>query len=272
MWRRKWSSNTTLNRKIFNPKKTFCIKGFSEKIRESLFVLVKQKFSRSKSMRIYVVFFSIILVLTAISTVSLSSVATPTQEKFGTNLSFETVRYKIDASRSKFMVKASRGGIAWFKGHDHLIAVRDFSGEADLALNVINPASLQLTVRADSLEETSDEFTPAQKQIINKELDEIVLESAKYPEITFKSTDVKGKFSGGAFEAEIGGEMTLHGVTRRVVIPATVTVSGDNLRAVGRFEINRKKFNVNATDAFHGLVRVKHELDFTFDIVAQRIS
>lgn len=223
-------------------------------------------------MRIYVVLLSIILVLTAISAVPFSYIATPTQEKAGTNLSFATVRYRIDASRSQFMVKASRGGVAWFKGHDHLIAVRDFSGEADLAPDVINPASLQMTVRADSLEETSAEFTPQQKEIINKELDEIVLESAKYPEITFKSTDVTGKFVNGAFAAEIGGEMTLHGVTRRVVIPATVTVSGDNLRAAGDFEIDRKDFKVNATNAFHGLVRVKHKLNFTFEIVAQRIS
>jgi len=103
-------------------------------------------------------------------------------------------------------------------------------------------------------------------------LDEIVLESAKYPEITFKSTDVKGKFVNGSFEAEIGGDMTLHGITRRVVIPATVTISGDNLRAQGEFKIDRKKFKVNATDAFHGFVRVKHVLDFTFDITAHRIS
>jgi polyisoprenoid-binding protein YceI len=211
-------------------------------------------------------------VLTAIIAAPVNYIATPTQEQFGKIAALETVRYKIDAGQSKFMVIASRGGLAWFKGHSHHIAVRDFSGEADLSLNVINPAALQMTIRADSLEETSDEFTPEQKQIINKELDEIVLESAKYPEITFKSTDVKGKFVGGAFEAEIGGEMTLHGVTRRVTIPATVTVSGDNLRAVGKFEINRKKFNVNATNAFHGFVRIKHTLDFTFDIVAHRIS
>ena len=223
-------------------------------------------------MRIYVVILCIILVLTAINVAPVNYIATPTQGTSGTNLPLETVRYRIDANQSKFMVIASRGGLAWFKGHSHHIAVRDFSGEADLSLNVINPASLQMTIRADSLEETSDEFTPEQKQIINKELDEIVLESAKYPEITFKSTDVKGKFVGGAFEAEIGGEMTLHGVTRRVTIPATVTVSGDNLRAVGKFELNRKKFNVNATNAFHGLVRIKHTLDFTFDIVAHRIS
>ena len=223
-------------------------------------------------MRIYVVLLGIILVLTAISLAPVHHIATPTQEdsgNSGTNL--QTVRYQIDAAQSKFMVKASRGGLAWFKGHSHLLAVRDFSGEADVSLDVINPASLQMTIRADSLEETSDEFTPEQKKIIDKELDEIVLESAKYPEITFKSTDVKGKFEGGAFKAEIGGNMTLHGVTQRVVIPANVTVSGDSLRAVGEFELNRKKFKVNATNAFHGLVRVKHTLDFTFDIVARRM-
>ena len=222
-------------------------------------------------MRIYVVILCIILVLTAIFVAPSNHIATPTQETSGINLPLETVRYQIDKNQSKFMVEASRSGLAWFKGHSHHIAVREFSGEADLSLNVINPASLQMTIRADSLEETGAEFTPEQKKIINKELDEIVLESAKYPEITFKSTDVKGEFVNGAFKAEIGGEMTLHGVTRRVVIPATVTISGDSFRATGEFEIDRKKFNVNATDAFHGLVRVKHELKFTFDIAAHRI-
>jgi polyisoprenoid-binding protein YceI len=223
-------------------------------------------------MRIYIIFLCVILVLTAIFIAPVNYIATPTQEKFGNLLPLEIVRYQIDASRSKFMVEASRGGIAWFKGHDHHIAVRDFSGEADLSLNVINPASLQMTIRADSLEETGAEFTPEQKQIINKELKEIVLESAKYPEITFKSTDVTGKFVNGAFQAEIGGDMTLHGVTKRVVIPATVTLSGDEFRATGEFEINRKDFNVNATNAFHGFVRVKHELKFTFEITAHRVS
>jgi polyisoprenoid-binding protein YceI len=64
--------------------------------------------------------------------------------------------------------------------------------------------------------------------------------------------------------------MTLHGVTQHVVIPATVTVSGDTLRAAGEFSLDRKKFNVNATNAFKGLVKVKHKLRFTFDIVGRR--
>lgn len=182
------------------------------------------------------------------------------------------VRYQLDAAQSKFMVHAFRGGLAWFKGHDHFIAARDFTGEAELALDVVNPASLKMSVRTASLEETGADFTPQQKQIIKKELDELVLESAKYPEITFQSTDVQGNLNGGQIDVKIGGNLSLHGVTKRIVIPARVTVGGDTLRAQGEFEINRKDFNVNATNAFHGLVRIKHELKFTFEIVGHRVS
>src|SRR5919197_3315770 len=180
-------------------------------------------------------------------------------------------RYRLDAGQSKFMVRAFAGGLLWFKGHDHFIAARDFSGEAELTPGAASPASLQMTVRADSLVETRDIFTEQQKQIINKELREIVLEPAKYPEITFKSTEVTGNLTGGQFEAKIGGDLTLHGVTRHIVIPAQVTISGDTLRARGEFTVNRGDYKVKATSAFHGLVRVRDKLKFTFDIVARQV-
>lgn len=218
----------------------------------------------------------IVFILCAASVLTLAGLHLPGRNvhptKAETVSSAQTlVQYRIDPQRSKFMVNADRTGMAYFKGHSHRIAVRDFSGEASLTTDVLNPASLSMTIKADSLEETDPVFTPEQKQIIKKELDGIVLESAKYPEITFKSTDVTGTMKNGAFDIEIGGDLTLHGVTRHIVIPATVTVDGDTLRAQGEFELNRKKFNVNATNAFHGLVRVKHDLKFIFDIIAERI-
>lgn len=179
--------------------------------------------------------------------------------------------FRIDATKSKFIAYATRGGLAWFKGHSHNIAVKDFEGTAELTLEAINPASLEMTVRADSLEETDPVFTPQQKEIINKELDELVLETEKYPEIKFKSTAITGKFTTPwTYDLRITGDLTLHGVTRQITIPATVTLSSDSFRAVGRFEIDRKDFRVNATDAFHGLVRVKRDVKFEFDIVARR--
>ena len=65
--------------------------------------------------------------------------------------------------------------------------------------------------------------------------------------------------------------MTLHGVTRPIEIPASVTLEGDSLRARGEFKLDRSDFNVKATSAFHGMVRVKDGLKFTFDMIGQRI-
>lgn len=175
--------------------------------------------------------------------------------------------YRLDARRSTFNVRAHSGGLLWFKGHDHLIAARDFTGEARLAPGSPGTASLRLVVRADSLAETREVFTEQQKQIINRELRELVLEPDKYPEITFQSTSVTGRLAGGVYRLEIDGDLTLRGVTRRVRIPAEVTVAGRELRARGRFDIDRGDFNVKATSAFHGLVRVRDRLRVSFDIV-----
>jgi polyisoprenoid-binding protein YceI len=180
------------------------------------------------------------------------------------------VSFRLDPSKSTFMVHADRAGLAWFKGKSHRIAVKDFSGEASLSLDAVNPASLTMDIKSASLEETGAVYTAEQKATINKEVNELVLETAKYPDIMFKSTDISGKLKNGAFDVRVVGDMTLHGVTRKVTIPATVTVTGDTFRAKGEFKINRKNFGVNATEAFHGFVKVRHTIKFVFDIVGDK--
>ena len=183
-----------------------------------------------------------------------------------------TANYNLDSSHSKFIAHGLRGGLLWFKGHEHLVAARDFTGEAQLSPSQITASSLRLTVKTDSMGETSDAFTPQQKEIINKELREIVLEPAKYPEIVFRSTAVAGRMVGSnQYDLKIRGDLTLHGVTRQILIPAKVSVAGNDLRATGEFSIDRDDFKVKATSAFHGMVRVRGEVKFTFDIVGHRI-
>jgi polyisoprenoid-binding protein YceI len=182
-----------------------------------------------------------------------------------------THRYRLDASQSKFTAHALAGGLLWFKGHDHLIAIRDFTGEAQLTPSSITPASLQITAKAASMVETSDVFTDQEKQIINKELREIVLHPDQYPEITFRSTSVTGKtIRSNEYDLKITGDLTLHGVTRQIKIPTKITVMGNQLRARGEFSINRGDFKVKATSAVHGLVRVRRKVKFTFDIVGHQ--
>jgi len=155
------------------------------------------------------------------------------------------VTFRLDPSQSTFIVHANRAGIAWFEGHSHRIAAKDFSGEASLSLDAVNPASLTMNIRSASLEETDPFFTDAQKKTINGEINNLVLETAKYPEITFKSTSVKGALRNGAFNVEIMGNIMMHGVTRpvtgTVVVQLSATgdldVSGDQVFDIRDFGI-----------------------------------
>ena len=208
--------------------------------------------------------FTYILAITAFVLVSLIMATGQTKP-------LATQRFILDPSQSKFIAHASAGGLLWFKGHDHYLAARKFSGEVQMTSERITPASLRLVVQADSLEETGAVFTDQQKQIINKEIKDIVLLPAQYPEIVFQSTAVTSKPIGsGQYELEIVGDLTLHGVTRRIKIPTKLTLSGENMRATGEFSIDRDDYKVKATSAVHGLVSVKNNVKFEFDIVGRR--
>jgi len=179
--------------------------------------------------------------------------------------------YIIDNQKGKFIAHAFAGGIFWFKGHDHYLAARDYSGEVELTPGTITPASLHLVVKSASLEETGTSFTDEQKKIINKEVHDIVLLPDKYPEIVFQSTSVTSRpAAAGQYEVKIVGNMTLLGVTRQETIPVKLSVSDNDLQAVGQFSIDRGDYKVKATSAFHGTVRVRDKVRFEFDIVAHR--
>jgi hypothetical protein len=54
------------------------------------------------------------------------------------------------------------------------------------------------------------------------------------------------------------------------VIPADVTIEGNSLRAGGEVEFNRSEYNVKATEALGGKIKVRDNLKLTFDIVAHK--
>src|SRR3546814_6847867 len=76
----------------------------------------------------------------------------------------------------------------------------------------------------------------------------LFFDAAKYPEIKFVSTSVKPT---SATEADIAGNLTIHGVTRPVTIKAEFTGQGGNpmtkaatVGFVGRTQIQRSEFGV----------------------------
>jgi polyisoprenoid-binding protein YceI len=179
--------------------------------------------------------------------------------------------FKINPSQSRFMVRAYPGGLLWFLGHGHHVAVRDFSGEAQATPGGLLPASLKMTVKAASLEETGEKFTDEQRQMITNSMRKEVLQAEEYPEMNFTSTSVTAnKIGEDEFNAKISGDFTLHGITRTVVIPARVKLTGDSLHANGEFSVKRSDYKVKTHSVKAGMIRVRNRVKFVFDIVASR--
>jgi polyisoprenoid-binding protein YceI len=181
------------------------------------------------------------------------------------------VRYKLDASQSRFFIDAKATGLLWFLGHPHHVAAKDFEGEVELSPEVLQSASLEMRIHTQSLAETGDWFTEQQRQLITGTIQKEVLETAKYPEAILKSTQVNmKKVSDNQYEAKIEADLTLHGMTRHLVIPAKVTVDGTSLQASGKFEFDRDDYNIKAHSIKGGTIRVDDDMKVSFTIVARK--
>jgi polyisoprenoid-binding protein YceI len=179
-------------------------------------------------------------------------------------------RYRIDAARSHFMVKAAVGGVLSFAGHDHNIAIRSFSGDVEFTYGSVEPASMQMIIKADSLVVT-DKISESDKNKIESTMRDEVLEVAKYPEITFRTTAVNAtKQDEGKYQARLTGNLSLHGVTKPMSVPATLEFSENLLRARGQFAVSQSAFGIKRVSVAGGTVKVKDELKLTFDIVAHQ--
>lgn len=177
-----------------------------------------------------------------------------------------SARYKIDADQSRFFVKAFAGGVFSAFAHDHTIAIRDFGGHVDFTFGTVEPASLEITIKAGSLEVT-DKVSASDRQKIEGTMRDEVLEISKYPEIVFKSTGVNATKTGeGLYQARISGELILHGVTRPLNISSQLEFGNGNLRAKGSFSIKMTTFNLKPVSIGGGTIKVKDELKFTFDV------
>lgn len=178
--------------------------------------------------------------------------------------------YKLDANKSRFTVQAFAGGMLSTFGHNPTFTIRDFMGKARFEPGVLEDSSLQLNIKADSLEVT-DDISEKDRHEIERKMHEEVLETARYPEIVFKSGNIKAtRISESWYRLEIGGELSLHGVTKSKKIDTRVRLSGDVLRASGSFTLWQGNYNIRRVSALGGALRVKDELKFSFDITAQK--
>lgn len=180
------------------------------------------------------------------------------------------VRYRIDASRSRFTVQGMAEGLLSMFGHNPVIAICGFGGDVRCDPATLDSASLLLLVQANSLA-VVNKVSDKDKREMERGMREDVLEIVRYPEIVFMSTKVSAnRTAEGRYQARVNGNLSLHGVTRDHLVNAQVTVNGNSLRAQGEFPLRQTDYHIKPVSAVGGTLKVKDELKFSFDIVAER--
>jgi polyisoprenoid-binding protein YceI len=179
------------------------------------------------------------------------------------------VRYQIDPTGSRFTVQAFAGGPLSAMGHHPTFAVRDFRGEVEFDPEKPAAASLHLVIGTASLALT-DNLSDKDRREIERTTQEQVLESGRFPEITY-DCPASRLTAIGPMQLLLAGDLTLHGVTRPQTVSARVYLLGGTLRGQGEATIRQTEFGIRPVTVVGGMLKVKDELKLAFDIVARAV-
>ena len=180
------------------------------------------------------------------------------------------IRYITDARASLFTAQVSSGGLLSAFGHNPTIAIRDFVGEVEVNLEEIDRSSLKVTIQAAKLS-VLDDISDKDRQDIERNMREEILETSSYPEIVYESSSVAANKTGeGRYTVTVNGDLAMHGVTRLQSVSARAVLDGDTLRAFGNFSVMQTDYDLKLASVAGGALKVKDEVKFSFNILARR--
>jgi polyisoprenoid-binding protein YceI len=179
--------------------------------------------------------------------------------------------YTIVPSESSFRVFVGKSGLFSALAHNHEIGVKSFSGRVVVPAAGAGAGSLEMEVDAPSLEVLDKEPSEEDKKKIFNSMHNEVLESAKYQKITFKSVSVSDVKQTGndAYSFVVNGDLSLHGVTKRIAVPIAATLTPQQLRAAGKYTLKQSDYGIKPYSAAGGTIKVKDEVVVNFNIVAK---
>jgi hypothetical protein len=165
----------------------------------------------------------------------------------------------IDLERSVIKVYAFKSGFFSAFAHNHEILAPIASGVMDVSATpwvelVVQTASMQVLDPKVSEEDR----TKIQATMLGPE----VLDSARFPEIRFRSTGIEAKSDS---QWAVRGHLELHGATQPVEFD--VAAGDDSYRGVAR--LKQSLFGIKPISLLGGTVKVKDEVQIEFEIHAE---
>jgi polyisoprenoid-binding protein YceI len=164
----------------------------------------------------------------------------------------------IDTNRSTITVHVGKAGLFSAAGHEHWV-------NAPISTGTIRESpdpSVEFTVQTAKVTVKPDPKVAAKTQAeIQKDMEDMTLETRKFPEITFRSSHIEKL---GDSQWKVDGALSLHGVTKPVSL--AVKRNGD-FYAAHTF-LKQTDFGIQPVTVGGGLVKVKNEVDLDFQIFA----
>lgn len=183
--------------------------------------------------------------------------------------------WKLDPASSAVFVLVKHDPDTALAGmaHDHTVAATGWSGTVTWTDGDPSACKVEITVPVSGLvidapgmraraglEGETEEDDKA--KISENMWGSRQLEKDRFPSITFSSTSCTG--SGSAIT--VAGTMTIHGVSKAVSVPMTITTAGDTFSAKGTFPSTASAWGFQPFTAAMGMIKNLDALQFTVDV------
>ena len=163
---------------------------------------------------------------------------------------------RIDPQHSTMTVKVSKSGLFSALWHNHEIRAPIASGSVITA----GAPSVELMVDARGMQVLDPDLGADKRAEVQKTMHSaVVLDSERFPRIRFVSRTIE---PAGEDRYRVIGELTLHGVTR----PVMVRVEARGGRYTGSATVKQSDFGIKPVTVAGGTVQVKDAVEIVFEI------
>jgi polyisoprenoid-binding protein YceI len=184
----------------------------------------------------------------------------------------EAVCYRVDNRASQFTVQAFAAGLISRIAHSPRIAIRDWTGTAQMNSGRLTGSSLKVRVNPASLE-VLDELPDRDRRELHRVMNQEVLETTLYPEILYEGTEINGeKVKDDVYRIQVKGTLGLHGVSNDHGFVAQVAFGADTAHIHGDFTLLQSDYNIRIASIAGGSLKLQDQLKFTFYVVARKVA
>jgi len=178
--------------------------------------------------------------------------------------------YTIDLSQSRVTATLTQEGFISRRYPNHRVEVKNFSGKIEVSERDETRIAVEVEAEAKSLTNADEGMTEFERREFQNVLNNLVLESDKFPKIKFVSVSISdARKSGETRTFTLNGDLTLRDATRRVSFPVAVTISKDRLRATGDAELKQTDFGITPYSGKLGMIKIGDVVKINFEIVAK---